>query len=187
MRKKIIFIDIDGPLSWGSWNDGSVSITPNETWDNGRLLINEGMVKPFTIPYPWDIPECEALQTILDETNAQLVLSSDWRNHFSFKQMGAIFQHYGIHRSHLIDTTTYQYLWDKMSRPSGDYMRAAQIAKWVKDNKISNWIAIDDLNVALHFKFMNIPQWRHVKVNGEMQFKGKLRNKIDECITKLNR
>jgi hypothetical protein len=66
-------------------------------------------------------------------------------------------------------------------------MRAAQIAKWVKDNRISNWIAIDDLNVAVNFKFMNIPQWRHVKVNGEMQFKGKLRNKIDECITKLNR
>ena len=174
MRKKIIFIDVDGPLSWGSWGDGIVT-------------IDEGNVAPFTIPYAWDIPECEALKTILDETNAKLVLSSDWRNHYSFKQMGAIFQHYGIHSSHLIDTTTYQYLWNKMSRCSNDYMRAAQIAKWVKDNKISNWIAIDDLNVALHFKFMNIPQWRHVKVNGEMQFKGKLRNKVDECITKLNR
>ena len=71
MRKKIIFIDVDGPLSWGSWGDGIVT-------------IDEGNVAPFTIPYTWDIPECEALKTILDETNAKLVLSSDWRFQFSF-------------------------------------------------------------------------------------------------------
>ena len=72
MRKKIIFIDVDGPLAWGSWDDG-------------KVIINEGMMNEFTIPYAWDKADCEALKTILDETNAKLVLSSDWRFQFSFR------------------------------------------------------------------------------------------------------
>jgi SMC interacting uncharacterized protein involved in chromosome segregation len=88
---------------------------------------------------------------------------------------------------HLIDTTTHQDLWTKLSRPSIDWERAAEIVKWVKDNKISNWIAIDDLNLANEFKWMKIPQWRHVQVDGDWGQGGRLRDKIDECIKKLER
>ena len=105
MRKKIIFIDVDGPLAWGSWADG-------------KVIINEGTMNEFTIPYAWDVADCEALKTILDETNAKLVLSSDWRFQFSFRQMKDIFQHYGIHPSHLLDMTCQFSLWNKMSRTS---------------------------------------------------------------------
>ncbi len=98
MRKKIIFIDIDGPLAWGSWNDGKVTIS--------------GGVEDFQIPYPWDRADCEALQKICDETNAELVLSSDWKKHFTFNQMKRIFWHYGI-TARLIDITTHQDLWNK--------------------------------------------------------------------------
>ena len=176
MRKKIIFIDVDGPLSWGSWGDGIVT-------------IDEGNVSPFTIPYAWDIADCEALKTILDETNAKLVLSSDWRSQFSFMQMKAIFQHYGIHPSHLLDMTCQFSLWNKMSRTSLEHDRALQVVKWAKDNKISNWIAIDDLNLKEQFKWLSpkVPQWRHVAVDGDWGYGGKLRDKVDECITKLNR
>ena len=44
MRGKVIFIDIDGPLSWGSWGDGEVKIM-------------EGTKHEFTIPYAWDVAE----------------------------------------------------------------------------------------------------------------------------------
>ena len=120
MRQKIIFIDIDGPLAWGSWDDGSVT-------------INEDRHTQFEIPYAWDKADCEALKTIIDETNAKLVLSSDWRFQFSFRQMKDIFQH--------------------------------------------------------PFKWMTprIPMWRHVQVDGDWGFGGRLRDKIEECINKLNR
>ena len=39
MRKKVIFIDVDGPLAWNTWDDGKVTIA--------------GGVEDFTIPYPW--------------------------------------------------------------------------------------------------------------------------------------
>ncbi len=176
MRKKIIFIDVDGPLAWA-------------TWEQGWITINEDMTNEFGIPYAWVQEDCDALKTILDETNAKLVLSSDWRFHFSFKQMKDIFQHYGIHPSNLLDMTCQFSLWNKLSRPSLEWERAAQIVKWAKDNKISNWIAIDDLNLSQQFKFMKprIPMWRHVQVDGDHGFGGRLRDKVNECITKLNR
>ena len=175
MRKKIIFIDVDGPLAWGTWMDGKVK-------------INENTSDEFTIPYAWDKADCEALAEICDKTNASLVLSSDWKKHFTLKQMSNVFIEYGIYAP-LIDITTHQSLWTRMSRPSLDWERAAQIVKWAKDNKISNWIAIDDLNLANEFKFMKprIPMWRYVAVDGDWGFGGKLRDKVDECITKLNR
>ena len=90
MRRKIIFVDIDGPLAWGTWRDGRISL------DEGR--------EAFTIPYPWIEEDCQALQKICDETNAELVVSSDWKKYYSIVQLRTIFQHYNIY-SPVIDTT----------------------------------------------------------------------------------
>ena len=176
MRQKIIFIDIDGPLAWGTWNDGPITI-------NGERHTE------FTIPYPWNQEDCNALKQILDETNAKLVLSSDWRFQFAFRQMKDIFQHYGIHGSNLLDMTCQFSLWNKMSRTSLEHERALQIVKWAKDNKISNWIAIDDLDLYHTFKWLTpkTPMWRHVQVDGDHGTGGRLRDKVDECIKKLER
>ena len=120
MRKKVIFIDIDGPLAWATWNDGKVTI--------------EGGQGDFQIPYPWVKEDCEALQKICNETNAELVVSSDWKMHFSFLQLKRIFVHYGI-TARIIDITTHQDLWNKLSRPSMEHTRASQVVKWAKDNR----------------------------------------------------
>jgi hypothetical protein len=174
MRRKIIFIDVDGPLAWGTWRDGKVT-------------INTG-VEDFQIPYPWVKEDCEALQKICDETNAELVVSSDWKKHFTFNQLKRIFWHYGI-TARLIDITTHQDLWNKMSRPGLEHERALEVAKWAKDNKISNWIAIDDLDLYHSFKWLSprVSMWRHVQVDGDHGVGGRLRDKVDECIAKLNR
>lgn len=180
MRRKIIFIDVDGPLAWGTWGDG-------------RVIINKDTSQEFTIPYPWVKEDCEALNEICEKTNASLVLSSDWRKHWTLKQMSDVFIENGIYAP-LVDTTTHMDsvqmgVWHKMSRPSLEFDRAVQILKWAKDNKISNWIAIDDLNLSNQFKFMTPrkPMWRHVQVDGDWGQGGRLRDKIDECIEKLNR
>ena len=175
MRRKVIFIDIDGPLAWGTWNDGKVTIT--------------GGVEDFTIPYPWVKEDCDALQKICEETNADLVVSSDWKKHFTFNQLKRIFWHYGITAGRLVDITTHQDLWNKMSRTSIDHERALEVAKWAKDNKVTNWIAIDDLDLYHNFKWLTprVSMWRHVQVDGDHGVGGRLRDKIDECIEKLNR
>jgi hypothetical protein len=174
MRRKIIFVDIDGPLAWGTWRDG-------------RISLDEGS-EVFTIPYPWVEEDCQALQKICDETNAELVVSSDWKKYYSITQLRTIFQHYNIY-SPVIDITTHQNLWNKMSRPNAEWKRAAEITKWVKDNKITNWIAIDDMRLGEQFKWLSpkVPKWRHVQVAGDYGDGGCLRDKVEECITKLNK
>ena len=174
MRRKIIFIDVDGPLAWGTWNEGKVTIT------NG--------VEDFLIPYPWVKEDCAALQKICEETNAELVISSDWKKHFTFNQLKRIFWHYGI-TTRLVDITTHQDLWNKMSRSSLEHERALEVAKWARDNKITNWIAIDDLDLYHAFKWLTprVSMWRHVSVDGDHGYGGRLRDKVDECIEKLNR
>ena len=173
--KRIIFIDIDGPLAWGTFFDG-------------RVIINENNSDKFTIPYPLVKEDCDALNEICEKANAELVLSSDWRKHYTLKQMNDVFSHYGINHR-IIDITTHQSLWTKFSSPSLDWTRASQVVKWAKDNKISNWIAIDDLYLSDQFKWMKprIPMWRHIQVDGDFGTGGRLRDKIDECIKKLKK
>jgi hypothetical protein len=174
MRRKIIFIDVDGPLAWG-------------TLDNGRVTLDDNN-KTFTIPYPWVQEDCQSLEHICKETNASLVVSSDWKRYFSFLQLKRIFRYYGI-TAPILDTTTHQELWNKISRPHSEWSRAAEIIKWAKDNKISNWISIDDMRLDQQYKWLKprIPMWRHVQVDGNHGVGSRLRDKIDECITKLNR
>jgi hypothetical protein len=165
MRRKIIFIDVDGPLAWGTWGDG-------------RVTLNEA-TKTFTIPYPWVEEDCQALEKICNETNASLVVSSDWKKHFSFIQLKRIFQYYGI-TAPIVDITTHMStrqmgIWNKMSNSTLEFDRAHQIVKWAKDNKISNWIAIDDMKLSAEFKWMKprIPMWRHVQVDGDFGIGGR--------------
>jgi hypothetical protein len=174
MRRKIIFIDVDGPLAWGTWGDGRVTLDDSS--------------KTFTIPYPWVQEDCQALEKICRETNASLVVSSDWKIHFSFLQLKRIFRYYGI-TTPILDITTHQNLWNKMSRTSLEHERALQIAKWAKDNKITNWISIDDMRLDQQYKWLTpkLPMWRHVQVDGDHGVGGRLRDKVDECIEKLNR
>jgi hypothetical protein len=103
--------------------------------------------------------------------------------------MRRIFSYYGVDEYRLIDITTHQDLWMKMSRPAVEWERAAEILKWVKDNKITNWISIDDMKLDQQYKWMSprVPMWRHVQVDGDFGEGGRLRDKIEECINKLNK
>lgn len=173
MRGKVIFIDIDGPLSWGSWGDGKVKIM-------------EGTPSEFTIPYAWDKDNCDALNEIIKQTDARLVVSSDWRKHYGILQLAMIFEHYGIGRWNVLDTTTHYNPKKKMSS-SNQWDRACEIEVWVKAFKPTNWISIDDMQLNFGYKSLGIPQWHHVQVSGDWGNGGILKDKIDECISKLQR
>jgi hypothetical protein len=68
-----------------------------------------------------------------------------------------------------------------------EWDRANEISAWVKTFKPTHWIAIDDLHLKSGFKSLRIPQWRHVQVDGDFGYGGRLRDKVEECVKKLNR
>jgi len=167
---KIIFLDIDGPLAWGTWFDG-------------KIKINDDL----SIPYPWVKEDCDALTHILKETDAKVVLSSDWKYHYSLDDMKKIMDFYGIPSSVLIDHTSKDTPKVKMSS-SLDMDRANEITIWLKENKVKkNWVAIDDLNLASGFQYFKYPKYRHIEVDGDHGYGGRLRNKIENVIKILNK
>lgn len=168
---KVIFIDIDGPLAWG-------------TWEGGRVKIVEGTWNEFTIPYALVKEDCVALAKILRKTGASLVISSDWKLHYGLGQLKLIFEHYGISKWYVIDTTPSYNPKNRLTKDL-EMNRAYQIQNWVRLFKPDNWIAIDDMPINLHFKRLKIPQWRHVQVHGDHGDGERLRDKVDECVTKL--
>lgn len=175
---KIIFIDIDGPLSWATWDQGPVKIAD--------IKIAGGIYNKLIIPYPWNKEDCQALQQILTSTGARLVVSSDWRLHYGFGELKLIFEHYGIDQWQLIDTVSNYNPVRKMSSTQ-DWDRACQIKTWVKAFKPESWVAIDDLQLGANFRRLRIPKWRHVEVMGDHGMGDRLRNLTEEVIKRLNK
>jgi hypothetical protein len=169
----VIFIDVDGPLAWGTWEDGKVEISEL----NGP---------PFTIPYPWLQEECNALTEIIHQTDANLVVSSDWRHYYTLYQLKSIFIKYGVPSWRILDTTPTFNPRKKMSSPPG-WDRANQIHAWVRAYRPKHWVAIDDLPLKPSFKSLRVPLWRHVEVCGMMGHEIRLQNKINEVIKQLKR
>lgn len=129
---KVIFLDIDGPLTMGCY---------------GAPVVKIG---DFDIPYAWDKEQCEALTEIIKATDAKIVISSDWKNHFTGEQFERIFEFYEIPMS-IIDKTHNNKV--KMSSDS-TWDRASQIADWLRDHKhdVETWVSIDDMPLHKHYR-----------------------------------
>lgn len=133
---KLIFLDIDGPIAWGTWLDGKIDI-----------------VKGIDIPYAWDQEQCDALARIINATDASVIISSDWKKFYTLIELKEIFKFYKVPVDAIIGTTSTDKA--KMSS-SGSMDRAYQIAKVVKklQKDIEEWIAIDDYEIGSWFEDM---------------------------------
>jgi hypothetical protein len=136
---KVIFLDIDGPLTMGCY---------------GAPVIK---IADFEIPYAWDKEQCEALTEIINATDAKIVITSDWKQHFTGEQFERIFEYYNIPMS-IIDKTH-----DRKVKLSSNRVhdRSVQITDWLRDHKldIETWVAIDDMPLHKYFRDLqfNVP------------------------------
>ena len=127
--KRYIYLDIDGILSLGS------EIHPK--------LTKWGYVHRF------NAKAVKVLNLILDETNAEIVISSDWKDHYSLKDLQEIFIEWAKIKKAPIDVTiglkgkTMQLL-EKFRAE----FRAEEILEHVDRIKPHSWVAIDDLDLS---------------------------------------
>jgi hypothetical protein len=131
---KIIFLDIDGVLA------------TNKEYSTNRTKFMEKYpwAKELRVPYGWNKGCVEILNEILDSTNAEIVISSDWRFHWDLDELDIIFKENGVKKSPLFGTIKNK---RKMSSDLEDD-RVYQISEWVKLNKPEKWVAIDDMNLS---------------------------------------
>lgn len=136
---KYIFLDIDGVLT-----------TLYETMDLENLLYwkDNDWAKKMNVHYPFNENCVSILNEILKETDAEIILSSDWRKHKTKEQLDVIFKNNGVIKSPIDTTPNYR---DHYS--NFEYARSIEIVHYIAENTIdiNNIVVIDDLNLEMLF------------------------------------
>ena len=88
---------------------------------------------------PFDKEAVKILNSIIKETNADIVISSDWKKWCPLDKMKEFYKLQGIIKEP-IDYTPYI---------KGIENRNLEIKEWLNNNKVDKWVAIDDLYLDL--------------------------------------
>lgn len=136
---RILFLDIDGVICTTS----CYGIGKNNKWGT----------------YMFDSKCVALLNFIIQETGAEIILSSDWRNQHTLSEMREIFAHNGVIRGPIGYTPSLK-SYNGMNLEGG---RADEIQLWVKTHIWKDdvkWVAIDDLNMSerLFPNFVHCPR-----------------------------
>jgi len=130
---KVLFLDHDGVVclstEWGS-----------------RFKNGDGLDSIFD---RFNDKAIKVLNLIIEETDCEIVVSSDWRFHSTLEQMQELYKIRGIKKSP-IDYT------DSIVNIKGlDYLehnRQLEIKDWLsKHPEVTHWVAVDDLNMSPEF------------------------------------
>lgn len=86
----------------------------------------------------------KVLNQILYMTDAEIIISSDWKGHYDLPTLRKIFKHFGVN-CEIIDVTGNLWKVKYFSLDELEQCRSEEILQYVKEKNIKNWVAIDDL------------------------------------------
>lgn len=131
--KKILFLDIDGVIA------------TNNHWDlEDGFSLSTGK----KVPYLWDMNCCKILSNILESTDSDVVISSDWRLNFTLDEIKELFKVHKINPDRVIGTTEKTKPKRMSEWTQVEILREREILNWVQKNSPNHWVAIDDLYLA---------------------------------------
>jgi hypothetical protein len=165
---KIIFLDIDGVLA-----------TNNEFMRNRKKFWEKHpAMAELNVPYPWNEEAVQVFNQILDETDAEIVLSSDWKLHWNLDELKSIFTWNKV-KKYPIGVT------EDIFIGSGnlEMTRAGEIGEYILLHDIKNYVVIDDLNVGKYMQITGDDDKFFMTRSGEGIKKTGLKDRI---IKKLN-
>jgi hypothetical protein len=98
--------------------------------------------------HPFDSKCVRVLNEIIEKTNPIIIISSDWKIHFTISQLNEIFLLNGVNSS--IDAVT-DSSWGVMfkSMQQLEECRAYEINKYAEEHQLTRWVAVDDLNLRI--------------------------------------
>jgi hypothetical protein len=137
---KVLFLDHDGVIclasEWGS-----------------RFKNQEGLDSHFD---RFNDKAVDVLNEVIDETDCEIVVSSDWKYHSALETMQEIYRIRGIKKAP-IDYTS-QVL-DNSDIPEGftwirhedlEQTRSLEIKKWLREHpEVTAWCSVDDLHMGI--------------------------------------
>ena len=154
---KVLFLDNDGVIclsnNWGGravkWANFKRDNPDSEaTFDN----------KPIQCRFDdFDKGAVKVLNKILEETGAEIVVSSDWRLHANLEELGDYYESQGIIKRPIAVTDQFKDVFPKewnafRFRAELELERSMEIGHWLENHpEVTHWVAVDDLNMNAEF------------------------------------
>lgn len=180
---KVLFLDIDGPIAIGkNFYESKFFITPDlrkikslidHEFKTGEHIDINVCVK---VPYGWHDKSCRALSALIEDLDLKIVISSDWRRHYSLEEIKRIFAFNKIQPESIIGETS------RIDWGGGPARaRMAEISVWVeeweKKGEKLQWVAVDDINMS------GLGENHYVYTNDGISAPG-VADKIKKCFQK---
>lgn len=152
---KIIFLDNDGVICLSNnWGERAKKWA-NFKRDNPEVEFeNRPVICRFD---DFDDKAVKVLNEILEETGAEIVVSSDWRLHANLEELGEYYESQGIIKKPIAVTDIFKDIFPKewnafRYRAELELERSMEIGHWLQNHpEVTNWVAIDDLNMSPEF------------------------------------
>ena len=155
---KVIFLDHDGVIclsnNWGG--------RMKKQKKYGRKLSQGIGELPLDARFDdFDRKAIDVLNSILEETGAEIVVSSDWKRWASTEELGVYYEQQGIIKKPIDCTPFFKDLYGEGKVPNSDEFdyryfenleqeRHFEILDYLKNHpEITHWVAIDDLGMGI--------------------------------------
>lgn len=131
IEKPTVLLDIDGVMA-----------------TSAQYHTNRKKWHPIYDCYRFDEKCVKVFNQIIEKTDPIIILSSDWKEHYNIDQMNEIFEWNGVNAKISGATNS---SWGMLFRSMQqlEECRAHEINKYVEEHKLTNWVAIDDLDLKL--------------------------------------
>ena len=154
---KVLMLDNDGVIclsnNWGGRAVKWVNFKRDNT-DSDATFDN----KPIQCRFDdFDKGAVKILNKILEETDAEIVVSSDWRLHANLEELGDYYESQGIIKRPIAVTDQFKDVFPKewnafRFRAELELERSMEIGHWLENHpEVTHWVAVDDLNMSVEF------------------------------------
>jgi hypothetical protein len=149
---KVIFLDHDGVICLSSEFGGRFK----KQREAGRKLSQSIESLPVLARFDnFNKKAIAILNEILEDTNAEIVVSSDWKRWASVDEMGEYYESQGIKKKPIAFTKNLRdcdvpqnFIWSRQW--DLEQSRSLEIRQYLRDNpQITHWVAVDDLNMGI--------------------------------------
>jgi hypothetical protein len=153
---KVIFVDNDGVIclsnNWGSRNEKQRKFF---TENNPRQGV-DGEI-PLNCKFDnFDVKAIKVLNEILIQTDAEIIVSSDWRYYATLEELGEYYTSQGICKKPIGFTPFTKDVNPKWWNSFSYYAmleteRVIEIKSWLENHpEVTHWVAVDDLNLGIY-------------------------------------
>ena len=152
---KILFLDNDGVICLSNNWGGRAVKWANFHKDNRDVEFTD---RPVHTRFDnFDNKAVKVLNEILEKTEAEIVVSSDWRLHATLEELGDYYESQGINKRPIAVTEIFKDIFPKewnafRFRADLELERSMEIGHFLENHpEITHWVAVDDLNMSIEF------------------------------------